>query len=539
MKKFSQFYRTFGLILFVGGLCLSIGYANAATVEVSGVNNPPTSFATLGDAVDYLRTNHAGQENVVNITTDGPIFESGVIILDGTAGTGLTINGDADGNGIPCTIITDSAAPGSQANFLNPAGSYCQLYLLVDSAVYTINDLILQPIYIGEGVNLDESAYAGGTRGIIIDDGADVANGFTLNLNNITIGGSKAGNVLAANPNASDWTTATRYDRAITGFAFPEPNPGAQYNLNLTRVRVFNTYHDAVHLGNRYTNINIKEGCIFAWAGRHCLSIDANYAVLNINGTEQERILIRGSAQDTSIAATTRRLGLRVVGSSANDIPFTWESMSYVDSIENGYENEMGRTCGPFVMENCFFAFNDRINTSNPDGRFTGLRYGYGYLAGVVGSATERTIRNCTFYDTRAPGSVQRGINLYGQMNGYVFNLENVVIAGPDDNGIDMRAGANSVLNVSHSALVTVGPDALANAFTGSYDGPGTGNFALYTSNVINDDPMFASYTYTYGDTENFLKVTNTAYQTAGPGGGLLTGAVGWSPLSVESWDQY
>jgi hypothetical protein len=370
-------------------------------------------------------------------------------------------------------------------------------------------------------------------RAIVIDDwdGIDTSTGKDIVFRNVTIGGSKAGNVLAADPDANDWLACTRYGRGLNVFSSSDSgNPAhPEGSILLENVRVMNTYLDGCGIGGDRMDIAIGKGCIFAWVGETPLTITgANDVTVNIEGTADERILVRGSGQlDTDEEA------LEVVPDDGS--PMSWPALRYVDIIDNGAEAlETGRTNGPEVMEYLRVA-NNGIGNDDLDGTDTGVRYGYDYTPSAD-PGTTRIIRNVTLYNTlNAPTGLQRGLNFQFPMDGMTFDVSNAIIAGVDDIGIYMRPGGDSVLNLDSVALVTAGPDALAMQYDGTYDGPGTGNFTLNATGVISADPQFVTTTYDYENSSDFLRPGNPAYDTAGVGGQPLLGGV-TMPAGVDDW---
>ncbi|MCB2155981.1 hypothetical protein KQI84_13950 [bacterium] len=500
------------------------------TVEVSGVQNPPTTFGTIDEAVDYLDVNAVGAPWVINVTTDGPAVEPSCIDLKTAAFGGVTINGDADANDTPYTIITDAATAGSQANYATGT-TYAALVLEADEATYNINNLIFVPAYVGAGVTLDDTV--GGSSGVRVMTIDTYENGpltaFDLTLEDITIAGSKTGNVAAMDPDTNEWADTTHYGRGINTFSSSTEDPSPTFaNMVMRNVKIFNTELENFSHGGDYMNLDVLEGCVFAWSGESCFVVGGtNTGTLNIQGTATDRILVRGSGQ-----VDVDEEGMTVVP----DADYDWTYMGWVDVLENGGENDMGPGQGPTLMEYCRFAYNSQTN-DDADGTDTGIRYGYGDTA-AVSTTTDRTISNCTFHDGQNPAGTQYAINFYGLMDGITFNVTDCILSGAGDTGINMRAGGESTTNLTNTALVTAGTDALAAEFDGTYDGS-AGNFTLNQTNVINDDPAYVSTTYTYGASDDFLRPSAAAYDAAASGGGPLFGGAGPGNTSVVDWALY
>jgi len=118
------------------------------------------------------------------------------------------------------------------------------------------------------------------------------------------------------------------------------------------------------------------------------------------------------------------------------------------------------------------------------------------------------------------------------------INMSNVIIgqsatAAYDVIGIQNDGG--TAVNVSDSALVTAGPNALG---AGTHANTGSGSVNLL-SGITNSDPGF--YNTTTITDPNFYALTSDAYREAGPAGADLDGGrfIAVPPLSAKMWNVY
>jgi hypothetical protein len=165
-------------------------------VEVDGVGGAPGTFATIRDALAWLRTHESEEPDVVRVTCDR-LVESGCIEAD--VFDDLTILGDADGNGVPVTIAVASAVPSDWS-------LACAMYLNVPiQHRYELHDLKVIPQYVSAGRQT-------GAYGLVIDEQnpSGEAAGMSLLLEGVTVAGSLPGNV-ATDPNVNTRSQATMF----------------------------------------------------------------------------------------------------------------------------------------------------------------------------------------------------------------------------------------------------------------------------------------------------------------------------------------
>ncbi|MBU0639154.1 MAG: hypothetical protein KKB50_09845 [Planctomycetes bacterium] len=165
-------------------------------VVVDGVGGDPGVFASLSAALAWLANHESEEPDIINITCD-TLVETGCLeinLIDD-----VTINGDADENGVPVTIIS---TPGVPADWSRS----CALYLDIPiQHHYTLRDIVLVPQYVSAG-------YATNAYGLVVDEqnpsGAACAT--VLTLENVTVAGSLPGNI-ATDPQSDARAAATMF----------------------------------------------------------------------------------------------------------------------------------------------------------------------------------------------------------------------------------------------------------------------------------------------------------------------------------------
>jgi pullulanase-like protein len=484
---------------------MAIKVVQVAEAEVDGIGGGG-KFATIREALEYLKINNAADAKVINVTTDGPITETASIDMSTSCSEGVIINGDADANGTDCTVI---AADSGAANWLPATSGFASAVFFIgitDFSQFTIQDLIIMPEYISDGIYFPMGASTYNAYAICVDEvpsGSAVAP-YGVTLKNIIIGGAKSGQVLAADTETNEWSVSTRFGR---GLGLQSHNyPGNMNVIDISNVEVYNTHDDNFGLFVENSNLSIGPGVIGCWAGESAFYASGlNNSTMSIDGTASERNLFRGCGQDD-----VDEEGL-FIGSAI------CTSLSYTDLIENGGEIDFNE-CVPASIDNCFFAQNDQnedyINNCG------GLRIG-----ATNSVPTTTTVTNCTIFDDAAATN-DAGIKYgYGGTDNLGLECSNVIIAGAGDIGIYGAAGAVNNVNLNYCALVMNGPDALQTATV-------AGDLTIKQNSVTNADPNFVSTSYTYGD-DNFLAVDNGQYAGLGPASGNLTGAGKWVGTGV------
>ncbi len=165
-------------------------------VVVDGVGGAPGVFASLTDAVGWLRARSSEEPDIIDITCD-MLIEPGCIELD--MWDDVTINGDADDNGVSVTIAVTPSAP---ADWTVPCGLYLDVPI---QHAWTLRDIVLIPAYVSAG-------HANGAHGLVIDEQnpSGQASGVGLTLENVTVAGSLPGNV-PTDPDSDNRALATMF----------------------------------------------------------------------------------------------------------------------------------------------------------------------------------------------------------------------------------------------------------------------------------------------------------------------------------------
>jgi hypothetical protein len=172
-------------------------------VEVDGLGGSPGKFATLGEALDWIKPRESAEPDVVDITCDA-LVETGCLELD--LWDDLTINGDADGDDVPVTIAVTPSVPSDWTRS-------CAMYLDVPiQHHYTLRDIVLIPQYVAPG-------HATGAYALVIDEQnpSGQACAFSVTLENVTIAGSLPGNV-ATDPGVDARAQATLFGGTDSGY---------------------------------------------------------------------------------------------------------------------------------------------------------------------------------------------------------------------------------------------------------------------------------------------------------------------------------
>jgi len=165
-------------------------------VEVDGVGGAAGRFATLREAIAWIRSRESEEPDVIRITCNR-VVETGCVVVD--LWDDVTIEGDADNDGVPATVVVTPTQPADWARA-------CALYLDVPiRRHYTLRDLVVIPNFVAAG-------YATGAYGIVIDEQnpSGEACAMSLTLENVTVAGSLPGN-MPTDPQVNARTLATLF----------------------------------------------------------------------------------------------------------------------------------------------------------------------------------------------------------------------------------------------------------------------------------------------------------------------------------------
>lgn len=482
---------------------------DACIAEVNGVDNPPTTFATIADAWAYLQANCPGAPKKINITTNGPIVETVSTVFQTTDTEDVMLIGDADMDTNPCTIIASPTVAADMEHTI--ASSYGVLFEInLGQCEFWMDDLILMPDYRGDNERLPGGYY--GCYPYIVDEHPDCGGDsppYSFEAERIVIGGSKAGNVLAADVETNEFAVTTKFAAGTAHWSTSGAPLGKNY-VRLKEVEVYNSDYTGIDFNSDNTDIVVQEGCISAWSAEEAISFrGCDYSTISIEGTPAKRCLGRGSGQyDTDEEGFMAYTNSGAIGTTE------FSKMAYCDIIENGGEVDFNELV-PDLTDNCFFAYN----CQNEDYEWNCGNFRIGATNSTL---TTKTMTNCTLHDLQAAtADSQSGITFgwYDTLN-MVLECENVIISGADDTGVSGRSGAVNTVIMDYCALVGQGTEALATEI----DDDGAGDLTVHLVNINRDDPDYQTTTFTYGDS-NFLAVKNVHYGASGPGGNPLKGA--------------
>ena len=165
-------------------------------VEVDGVGGQPGTFASLRAAIVWIAAHESEEPDIINITCDA-LVETGCIELN--LWDDVTINGDADGNGVAVVLVVDPGPPSDWSRS-------CAMYLDIPiQHGYTLRDLVLIPAFVSPG-------YDTGAYGLVVDEQnpSGEACAMSLKLENVTVAGSLSGNV-PTDPDTDSRALATMF----------------------------------------------------------------------------------------------------------------------------------------------------------------------------------------------------------------------------------------------------------------------------------------------------------------------------------------
>lgn len=256
-------------------------------VEIDGVGGSPGTFATLRDALAWLAVRESEEPDVVNITCN-QLVESACVVVD--LPDDVTINGDADGDGVPVTIAVTPSVP---ADWSQPCGLYLDIPIQHE---YTLRDIVLVPAYVAAG-------HATGAYGLVLDEQnpSGQANACSLTLERVTVAGSLPGQA------ATDALVDQR--AAATMFGGPDASYGASVLQRSSawggdagcRQAVFATDLTITHSTTRglaltaaYTDWDSDGGLLVTYCGREGVKADhigdATLTIRDSTGSRPNRI---------------------------------------------------------------------------------------------------------------------------------------------------------------------------------------------------------------------------------------------------------
>jgi len=502
MKKFLFF------ILSLSFLCCMV-FSQTVTVNSAGV----ADYATINAAYTAVKANVATPD-VINIIGGGPYLENLLI------NTSVTIKGD----GYRPVIAATPTAGGPHAT-LN--GNAIGIYTDAGSGgpiTVRLENFVLLP---------DKTTAP--TRGIRCNNNAT-----GLTTDHMTI---ELVDVLITSNNGSDAPVSTDglSKASLVGakiFVDDHIYFTGIVDATLSGVISTNNYGTAAssdglifypdEVGH---TITIGPGCVFSYMNRIGIQVAADGAIVRMNGTKDNPIIIKGNWAGKTYAVANA--GLAIFHDCEGNASYNYE-MNYVfilDDEANGITTwyaDPAQGLPGVTFNHCIIANNSRNGVIIGDDLIQNWIFNnctianngtaaedQGYTAISIGEETVLgTTGNVTFNDTIIAGKGSADTT-----NG--------------NNTIGITA-VNAVVSLNYCAKVLAGPYLLG----------GTG-YTLGASvptptenNVITDDPTFVNINNLASDL--YFDVTNIAYEGKGSGGTDLSGAMDFTPpTSAKNWEIY
>lgn len=487
--------------------------------DVAGV-----SYQKLSTAVDYITASGVAPR-VINITTDAiPVADSEVVI-----NVPMTIEGDADGNGVKCDILVDIASIlGSTKGLADK--SYLEVQ--ASTGTVTINNLKIHP-------NADvATASVDGIRAYRPANAGEVGN---YVFNNVWVSGSNS-----SDQYVSLETSADLYGMAGVKRWSIDPGTGAntgQAVIQLTKV------------GNGVYNAELNN-CHAGLGKQSAMNIPAEGGTVIVKGglyghSNRDGVRVSGTSVTLTGSRTNRLRVVRVPYSSGRDAHGVEIEAAKMDKIE-------------YVDVSCITSGNS-FKFSGTGGFTTVMQYcralgkldaGANATFYATGTSRVDNIRNCTFvgggnnYNPLETASAYTGsIKFYD----CIFASENLGYIRADNSyTTDPRVLTNCAIPTDAFAAESLNATTpVQNTVTGQ-----SANLPQMTSTVT-VSPHFAKLRADYDWTEAAVSIdgsnssagnqqvllpTNTAYRNAASNGADLSGGAGGNldgSSSVRDWSSF
>lgn len=507
------------------------------SVTVDGVGATSVTYATIADAYAAL-TRSNGTGGVINIVVDS-LTETARTDIGGS--DSLIVNGDADGNGIPCTIVQSTPGAGQFFIWLEDA-----------PATLTIRDMVLLPQFVS---GADDARYPFEMR--VRDNAQDQAYRFSNII--VTAVDSGATSVTpdtafedAALGNQTHWRHACAFNWAAAGtsnirvdfidcifahsgddmfglrvdydaaYTFDgclltrsgdrmldmENTAGLTVNLRDTEVSFAGSY--AAYFRNASapgSSLNLLEGSYI----HDNLNAARPAILLYMDGSGPTRVSMQGTPgnpvrfeNNKSYALYTEFIttGTELALGPFEDVLFTSNTRSAIGFTEtdNGTP-AAGAFVGPF--EHCLFAANGITN---------------GHILWAVRDAVS-TFTECTFAN---PAGVYQQYHRWG--GGNTMTYIDCIFSGTDTTrGASYVVDNADTIAFRNCALVTQGPDAMIYRYYNAGVNQPAGPASVTETNVVVGDPQYVGQAIVPVDDDSF-DVGNRAYDGLASEGGPLTG---------------
>lgn len=499
------------------GFAASTFVANAKTVTVSDTT---TKLSTaVADA--YSDSDPA----IINITVDNLAADT-QIILDRP----ITINGDADNNGVQCDILVDVVGIKAQANLGRDEKCYIEVQAAGD---VTISDLKLHPNVTGvTGTNINNLVDA-----IRMNRPYNLGDLGNYTLNRVYASGSDASN------NYIDLeTSADLYNSAGVKLWSGQNGSSARAIFQLTKGpdtdldRAFGRYNATLN------------NCQAGLARGAAISIPAEEGVFVINGglyghSGEDAIRVSGATVSIKGTQTNR---VRVVnvpntpsvnGHGIEIADGTIDVIEYVDVLTITTGNVIAKSGGSAVGTIRYVrGLGKSTPTANATFYITGGQLHNIHDVTMVGSGNN--------YNPLEIGTGFEGVLTFKDSIFSSENLGTIRNANSDTSGnLTLTNCALPVDGVSGESLNTASPITYITA-------PPTGGGQLFETGTVTVSPNYlltrADYDWSAAQgsgnplngagNANVLRPSNAAYDVASSTGGKLTGGAGPAAAGISDW---
>ncbi|MDK2973564.1 MAG: hypothetical protein PWP23_3319 [Candidatus Sumerlaeota bacterium] len=520
---------------------------------VDGVGVASGTFASIAEAVADLAASPEATDgglDIINVTAD--TVESTNVLIDHSVITDeVQVRGNGNTAVFQATAITDGVGINIKAD---------------NASKTTLADLTVVP---EDDPSTGTVAFAGAAIRVKDQDVATTG-GFTVALSGVTITSSTAGNAVvdpdaAAPEDSTNWVFGGSPIYA-GGIRVDSTSGGADNVVTISDTKISHTgsrgLYVAVSDGTSLTTTNVEAkynagvglrtfSLTGSWTLIDCVSsnnADSGFATAG-TGTATSAVTISGGEFSNNSFYGMQLDGLaaysingtdgdpiRIVGNGNRGVRFSnagsvIDGLSYLviaDNASHGFDvNELDTDASwTNGINEVIFSGNGTISATP-----TNMSYGDTH-------STAKTIEvtNVTFYNPS--GAQAAGWDAFNFQYRYgsdlTWNFTDCIFAGnagDNDYAVGISGtGANRVVNITNSAIVTAGP-----ALAGVSAGTGTG-LTINQTAVINDDPNFLDP----GDVTSvdFLNVQNPAFGGAGSAASDLSGGADYVPdfSDVSDW---
>jgi len=465
-------------------------------VVVDGLGGAPGRFATIGQALSWLRTHRSLDKDRIRITTD-KVVEMGPLDFDVL--DDLVVEGDADGNGKPCTVVIP---PSPCGKWSVKTGIYLEIPI---QRKWVLKDLTVVPLYRGPGVRTGAVALA-------VDSmvSAGTHDGFSLTLERVTLTGSLSGDVPApadkdARALCTRWGGGSGGERGVLVLRGVRSAGDGNWQLLRTRgLTVSQGASPGLALNAACTQVRIEGRTLVTW--------NDGEGIAYRNGRHSYLVILGGTGKERVTVAHNKGSGILVDAPNASASRVTI-SGCLVHHNGSASTDAGLLTLSPVgLLKDSIFAFNSRYNW-------------YHRAPGSSGNPLRVRVERCTFHDARYLGGDTSPVCVSALADYNRMEFTDCIFTGPPSGGrlealYVSSSALSTTLLLDHCALVTMGPCAL------SGNGIRNGASKVTLSGVIRFDPAYRSLD---PSSPSFLDVGSPYYARAAKGGGPLAGGAAFS----------